>query len=89
MAAPDQFAMRSLGLVAVAGWTEGMEMFECVDCYPEELQERIMGNHEVYRDGLAAYRAGRWTQAQELFERCVDTCVTPGKICNRETGICS
>jgi hypothetical protein len=22
-------------------------------------------------------------------ERCVDTCVTPGKICNRETGICS
>jgi predicted ATPase/class 3 adenylate cyclase len=72
--APDQFTMRSLGSVAVAGWTEGMEMFECVACYPEALQEQIMANHEVYCDGLAAYRAGRWAQAQKLFELCVDAC---------------
>ncbi len=72
--APDQFAMRSLGSVAVAGWTEGMEMFECVACYPEALQQQIMANHAVYCDGLAAYRAGRWAQAQKLFEFCVDAC---------------
>jgi predicted ATPase/class 3 adenylate cyclase len=73
IAAPDQFAMRSLGSVAVAGWAEGMEMFECVACYPEALQKQIMTNHAVYCDGLAAYRAGQWAQAQKLFERCVDT----------------
>jgi Adenylate and Guanylate cyclase catalytic domain len=74
IAAPDQFAMRSLGSVAVAGWTEGMEMFECVACYPEALQKQIMANHSAYWDGLAAYRAGQWAQAQKLFERCVDAC---------------
>jgi adenylate cyclase len=72
--APDQFAMRSLGSVAVEGWTAGMEMFECVACYPETLQKQIMTIHDVYSDGLAAYRAGRWAQAQNLFERCVDAC---------------
>jgi predicted ATPase/class 3 adenylate cyclase len=74
IAAPDQFAMRSLGSVAVEGWTEGMEIFECVACYPEALQKQIMRNHDVYRDGLAAYRAGRWARAQNLFERCVNVC---------------
>jgi hypothetical protein len=33
-----------------------------------------MRNHDVYRDGLAAYRAGRWARAQNLFERCVNVC---------------
>ena len=69
--APDQFALRSLGSVAVEGWTDGMEMFECMACYPEALQERIMANHDVYADGLAAYRAGRWAHAQKLFALCV------------------
>lgn len=74
IAAPDQFAMRSLGSVAVEGWTEGMEMFECVACYHESLQKQIMTNHDVYCDGLVAYRAGLWTQAQIFFERCVEVC---------------
>src|SRR5262249_2533447 len=72
--APDQFALRSLGWVAVEGWTEGMEMFECIACYPEAVQERIVKSHDLYAGGLAAYRAGQWAHAQKLFELCVDAC---------------
>ncbi len=71
---PDQFALRSLGSVAVDGNAEGMEVFECMACYPEALQERIMANHDLYADGLATYRAGQWAQAQKRFELCVDAC---------------
>jgi predicted ATPase/class 3 adenylate cyclase len=72
--APDQFALRSLGSVAVDGCAEGMEVFECMACYPEALQDRIMANHDLYCDGLATYRAGQWAQAQKRFELCVDAC---------------
>jgi predicted ATPase/class 3 adenylate cyclase len=72
--APDQFALRSLGSVAVDGCAEGMEAFECTACYPEALQDRIMAYHDLYSDGLAAYRAGQWAQAQKRFELCVDAC---------------
>src|SRR5262249_36784769 len=72
--APDQFALRSLGLVAVDGSAEEMEVFECMACYPEKLKDRIMANHDLYSDALATYRAGQWAQAQKRFELCVDAC---------------
>jgi hypothetical protein len=72
--APDQFALRPLGSVALDARAEGMEVFECMTCYPEALQERIMAHHDFYIDGLAAYRAGQWGQAQKRFELCADAC---------------
>ena len=72
--APDQFALRPLGSVALDARAEGMEVFECMACYPEALQERIMANQDLYADGLAAYRAGHWEQAQKRFELCIDAC---------------
>jgi predicted ATPase/class 3 adenylate cyclase len=74
IAAPDQFPLRSLGSVVVDGFAEGMEVFECMGCYPEALQDRMMATHNVYADGLAAYRAGHWAQAQKRFELCVEAC---------------
>jgi hypothetical protein len=72
--APEQFALRPLGAVEVYGRAEEIDVFECVACYSEALQERIMATGEVYADGLAAYRAGRWAEAQERFEACLEAC---------------
>jgi predicted ATPase/class 3 adenylate cyclase len=74
IAASDQFGMRPLGSVIVKGRAEGMDVYECVACYSESLQDRIMANHDAYCEGLAAYRAGAWDQALASFEFCLERC---------------
>ena len=72
--AADQFVLRPLGVVIVDGRAEGMEVYECMSCYPEALRDRIMASHDAYCDALAAYRAGAWVQAQKGFEACLERC---------------
>jgi predicted ATPase/class 3 adenylate cyclase len=70
----DQFALRPLGNVRVAGRAEAMDVFDCMNCYPEALQARIVANNALHAEGLERYRAGEWARAQQLFERCVAAC---------------
>ena len=72
--APEQFGLRPLGRVEVAGRPQGLEVFECVASLPESIQPQILAAGEIYLQGLAAYRAGRWSDALPMFEACERAC---------------
>ncbi len=71
---PAHFGLRPLGRVAVAGRSEEFEVFECVTCLPERVQEQIGACSETYLNALAAYRAGHWAEALPMFEACLLAC---------------
>ena len=68
------FGLRPLGQVEVAGRPGGMEVFECLACYPEQVHEQIMSANAHYVQALAAYRGGQWQAALPAFEACAAAC---------------
>lgn len=72
--AADQFLLRPLGSTILPGHATAVEVYECLACYPEAIQDKIMANHDAYAQALAAYRAGAWSQALERFEFCLARC---------------
>ena len=72
--AADQFLLRPLGSTILSGHATGVDVYECVACYPEAMQDKIMGNQTAYSQALAAYRAGAWDKALERFEFCLARC---------------
>ena len=64
---PEKFGIRPLGRAKVAGRSEAIELFECIDCYPAERQTGLASSLPNYADGLAAYSAGRWDEAERLW----------------------
>ncbi len=72
--AMDQFLLRPLGSTLLPGHATAVEVYECMACYPQALQDSMMANHDAYAQALAAYRAGAWDQALERFEFCLERC---------------
>lgn len=72
--ASDQFLLRPLGSAMLDGHAAARQVYECVACYPQALQDKIMANQAAYVEALAAYRAGAWNQALERFEFCLERC---------------
>lgn len=71
---PEKFGIRPLGMARVAGRSEAIELFECIDCYPAERQTGLASSLANYAEGLAAYSAGRWDEARIGFEACLRVC---------------
>ena len=72
--AAEQFVLRPLGSAMLDGHASAREVYECLACYPEALQNSMMANHDAYAEALAAYRAGAWDQALKRFEFCLKRC---------------
>jgi predicted ATPase/class 3 adenylate cyclase len=70
----QEFGLRPLGHVEVAGRAEPIDVFECVGSYPEAVQERIWAGNDTYLNALSLYRSGQWAQALPQFEACVAAC---------------
>ena len=71
---PETFGLRPLGRVEAAGRSEPLDVFECVACYADAVQERLRLATDTYREALAAYRAGHWAEGLTAFEACVAAC---------------
>jgi adenylate cyclase len=65
---PPGFLSRELDEIRVKGRTHGVRLFELIgrrEATPEEK-----GWLDAYAAGLAAYKAGRWDEAEAGFRRC-------------------
>jgi len=62
------YRKREIDLVVVKGKTEPVEIYEILSYHTEETFPNIAEVLELFKDGLAAYRARRWDQAIKLFK---------------------
>ncbi len=74
--ARDEFGLRALGSVEVAGRDQPLEVFECVGCYAEPMQKQIASTSAAYARALAAYRVGNWDEALDEFDVCAAACAS-------------
>lgn len=61
------YRKREIDLVVVKGKTEPVSIYEILAYHTEETFPHITEVLELFKDGLAAYRARRWDQAIKLF----------------------
>ncbi len=71
---PEYFGLRPLGWVEVAGYGEPMDVFECLAAHPDGVAEQIMANATLWQEALEAYQAGKWPQASQAFDACLQAC---------------
>ncbi|WP_435627020.1 GAF domain-containing protein [Candidatus Ferrigenium straubiae] len=62
------YRKREIDLVVVKGKTEPVSIYEILAYHTEETFPNIAEVLELFKDGLAAYRARRWDQAIKLFK---------------------
>lgn len=74
--AREEFGLRALGCVEVAGRGQPLDVFECVGCYPESVQLQIASTSAAYARALAAYRVGAWADALDAFDACAAACAS-------------
>lgn len=67
----SQFILRELDTVLLPGKKEPVKLFELI-CLAQELTPEINNLLKVYSEGLAAYRAGNFSEAVEKFESLKD-----------------
>jgi adenylate cyclase len=65
------YRKREIDLVVVKGKTEPVSIYEILAYHTEETFPNITEVLELFKDGLAAYRARRWDQAIKLFREAV------------------
>lgn len=61
------YRARELDLVVVKGKTQPIAIYEILDYHNEETYPRLVDALGYFRDGLAMYRQGRWSDAQAQF----------------------
>jgi len=61
------YRKREVDLVVVKGKTEPVSIYEILSYHTEETFPNIAEVLELFKDGLASYRARRWDQAIKLF----------------------
>lgn len=65
------YRKREVDLVVVKGKTEPVSIYEILSYHTEETFPNIAEVLELFKDGLASYRARRWDQAIKLFREAV------------------
>ena len=68
---PEEFTLRELDRVIVAGKTEPVVVYELLDVDPKELREQKIESAERFAEGLHSYRAGEFRDARLLFAECL------------------
>ena len=68
---PGTFLMRELDVVQVKGRDNPIGIYEVMDHYPEEIQARKRALLEPFAQGLSHYRARRWDEGIQAFQRCL------------------
>ncbi|OGA54094.1 MAG: guanylate cyclase [Betaproteobacteria bacterium RIFCSPLOWO2_12_FULL_63_13] len=63
------YRTRELDLVVVKGKTQPVAIHEVLDYHTEESYPQLIDALGYFRDGLAKYRAGRWSDARALFSQ--------------------
>jgi class 3 adenylate cyclase len=66
---PEEFRLRPIATVRVKGKSAPMDIHEALDADAPDAAERKTQLSNLFADGLAAYKAGRFAEAQSLFER--------------------
>jgi len=61
------YRTRELDLVVVKGKTQPVAIHEILDYHTEETYPQLIDALGYFRDGLAKYRKGRWSDARALF----------------------
>ncbi len=68
---PEEFTLRELDRVIVAGKTEPVVIHELLDVDSEELREQKTRSADCFAQGLRCYRAGEFRDARLLFAECL------------------
>lgn len=71
---PESFSLRSLGKVQVQGRSNALEVYDCLNCYPDELRGRLEQTRGRFEDARAAWTAGQFSEAKAGFTHCLDAC---------------
>ena len=67
---PEGFLVRELDEIKVKGKTEGVRLFEILVRGEATPEQRAW--LDAYGEGLPAYKAGRWDEAEAAFRRCLE-----------------
>ncbi len=70
----DRFELRSLGKVEVAGRSKAIQVYECLDAYPEQLQAALLSTRNRFAEAVTLYTEGQWILAHAGFSDCLAVC---------------
>lgn len=71
---PEEFLMRSIGSVMVAGKSEPVEIWEVFDTDPEQTAQKKAGYRAVFAEALDHYRRAQFMEAMARFLKCWEAC---------------
>jgi class 3 adenylate cyclase len=71
---PETFSLRSLGNVQVQGRNEVLQVYDCLNCYPDELRERLEKMKGRFEEARTAWTAGDFAAATAGFSECLRIC---------------
>ena len=84
---PDRFLLRRVGQFEVPGQRRGLDLFECLDVYPEADLERLNATRESFEQAVALAGSGDTDTAADLFDQC-DTSAGGDRVARRLADRC-
>jgi adenylate cyclase len=67
----DEFESREIDNIIVVGKSEPVRIFELLGIR-EKLENQVLELRDYFQQGLSAYRARNWDEAQKCFETCLE-----------------